>query len=341
MAEPAKEEYASSAPAPATDLVQHDSSRDSTAIAFGATTNALSILAAAQSSAEAAIGSHIDTGHILSSHLDPATESPKSLTTGHEPMTIALADGGSATVVFAGDSVVVAQNGLSASAASGNGVTIGTHIFSAASDGKAIIVDSSATHAVPRPGHRLPATRLTVDGRVITASYLGSDVVIVDGSRTLTVYAGDPVTLGPQVISVNAGAAELVVGTSTIAFSNTVSDNPASATATAAWKADESTFMTIMQGDAIVIHGSDITITLQPGAAGTVGKEAFSIPASGGMLLHDGTTVGFEEPNTADQGGVTRLLQDGQALTVSVVGAQSSFTKAPAALLWLLEHKVR
>jgi hypothetical protein len=75
-----------------------------------------------------------------------------------------------------------------------------------------------------------------------------------------------------------------------------------------------------MQGDAIVIHGSDITITLQPGAAGTVGKEVFSIPASGGVLLHDGTTVGFEEPNTTGQGGVTRLLQDGQALTVSVVG---------------------
>lgn len=112
VVEPAHEEYASSAPAPVTNLVQHGSSRDSTAIASGATTNALSILAAAQSSAEAAIGSRVDTDHIQSSHLDPVTDSPGSPTTGHEPMTIALVDGGSATLVFGDDSVVVAQNGL-------------------------------------------------------------------------------------------------------------------------------------------------------------------------------------------------------------------------------------
>lgn len=170
------------------------------------------------------------------------------------------------------------------------------------------------------PEYQPPATRVTVDDRVITASYRGSDVVIVDGSRMLTAYAGNPVTLGSQVVSVNAGAPELVVGTSTIAFPNDISDDPASAAATAAQKADESAFTAIMQGDAIVIHGADTTMTLQPGATATIGKEVLSIPSSGGMLVHDGTTVELEEPNTAGQSDATKSPQDGQALTVSAVG---------------------
>jgi membrane-bound inhibitor of C-type lysozyme len=331
MVEPAKEEHSSPAPAPATDLAQHDSiSGESTAIAFnsGAITNALSILvAAAQSSAEAATGSsYFDTGHIQSSHADPAIDDDSEpLASGHEPMTIALADGSSATVLFSDDSVVVAQNGLSASAAAGSEVTIGTHVFGAAiaSDSEAIIVDSSATtHAVPRPEDELPAMRVTVDGRVITASRRGSDVVIVDGSRTLSAQAGNnPITLGPQVISVNAGASELVVGTSTIAIPHKVDDNTAAATA--AWKADGSAFTAIMQGDAIVVYGSDTTITLQPGATATVGSEVLSIPASGGMLLYDGITVGFHKANPASRGDVTKLLPDGQTLTAFAVGEDS------------------
>jgi hypothetical protein len=282
--------------------------------------NALSVLSEAQSSAKAAnSGFHADpAGPATPSHYPPLLNDPAPAMATPGLFTIALSDGCSATVRVVEDTIVVAQNDLSAGVAPGSEVTIGTHVFSAAPQGTAIIVDNIATHAVPSPAipsfaDSPPALVFTADGRILSAINLDDKVLILDGTQTFTAEAGEALEIGSRTIIINLGASGLIVGATTLAIPTKAQET--TGFATAVWTADGSIFTAFKQDGSIVVHDSDLTTTLAPGVTATIAGEILSVAVSGSFLVRGGNTATF-----VDHVAIRTLLPNGQTL-VAVAAA--------------------
>jgi hypothetical protein len=261
--------------------------------------NALSVLSEAQSSAEAAdpVGPTVSNP----TYDGTPTSASASATSASESFTIALADGGSATVHATGSSLVVAQNGLSAAAAPGGEVTIGTHVFSAASKGNAVIVDGTATHLVPSPADSPAALIFTADGRVLSANRQGDNVLIFDGTQTITAQGGEAFTVGSQTISINSGASGLSVGSTTLGIP-IKADAASIAVTTFMANGQELVASAATNGESIVVQqGSSNTIILTAGERTVIGGETMSVAQNGGalVLINPGETVSLALPASA------------------------------------------
>jgi hypothetical protein len=268
--------------------------------------NALSVLSEAQSSAEAA--DRVTLTPSNPTHDGVPTRNLVSATSAPQSFTIALADGGSATVRVAESSLVIAQNGLSAVAAPGREVTIGAHVFSAAAQGTAIIVDNIATHTVPSPSDSTAALVFTADGRVLSAKHQGDKLLIFDGTHLLTAEAGEAFMVGSQTISINSGASELVVGTTTRGIP-IKADAASIALTTFMANGQELVASAAANGESIVVQqGSSNTITLTAGEQAVIGGETMSVAQNGGalVLIDAGETVSLAVPASASGGSGPR-----------------------------------
>jgi hypothetical protein len=305
--------------------------------------NALSVLSEAQSSANPASNP---------THDGIPTSDPVSATSASELFTISLADGGSATIRMAESSLVIAQYGLSAVAAPGREVTIGTHVFSAASQGNAVIVDSIATYAVPSSVDSPPALIFTVDDRILSANQQGDEVLIFDGTKTLTAEAGESLTIGSQTISVNDGASELVVGTTTLVIPIKADAAPIDdgAVTTPSTNGEKRIASVVANGDSVVLQqGSNIRLTLGAGEKTVVYGATVSVAQSGGALvlinasktvslslLTVSATAEMPESGHARSSGVEKITSpstgsDYPGQTAESSGASSSSTSPPEA----------
>lgn len=312
-----------------------------------ATTNALSVLASAQASAKGeqyppANGVNPADSDSSSDGLSPEAEPSPGNSPAHqtqavkdpsdpEPFTgqsgpsqgsptamvASLQGGGSATIKQAGESIIIAQDGLSAAVTQGGAATIGTHVYSAAPGGGAVVVDSSATHfigaqAVPVAG----ATSLTVNGQVITASRQGNGVILADGTQTITAQPGSPQTFGSQTVQIKSEGAELAIGTATFAIPNKAMQGAAESTAV--WTKDGSTLTAISQGSSIILEAPDATITMSPGTVATFAGEQISVASAGGILVHGGQTASFKsaDANGASNDEAHVVSADGDSVVI-------------------------
>jgi hypothetical protein len=312
--------------------------------------NALSVLSEAQSSAEAA--DPVTPTPSNPTHDGPSTSDPVSATSGSELFTISLADGGSATIRMAESSLVISQYGLSAVAAPGREVTIGTHVFSAASQDDAVIVDSIATYAVPSSADSSAALIFTADGRVVSANHQDDQVFILDGTKTLTAEAGESLTVGSQTISVNDGAFELVVGTTTLVIPIKADAAPIDdvAVTTPSTNGKKRIASVVANGDSAVLQqGSNIRLTLGAGEQTVVYGATVSVAQSGGALvlinasetvslslLTVSATAEMPENGHARSSGVEKITSpstgsDYPGQTAESSGASSSSTSPPEA----------
>ncbi|KAL1585181.1 hypothetical protein WHR41_06517 [Cladosporium halotolerans] len=292
-----------------------------------ATTNALSVLASAEASAKGeqyppANGANPADSDSSSDGQSPEAEPSPGNSPAHqtqavndpsdpEPFTgqsgpsqgsptamvASLQGGGSATIKQAGESIIIAQDGLSAAVTQGGAATIGTHVYSAAPGGGAVVVDSSATHFIgAQAGPVAEATSLTVNGQVITASRQGNGVILADATQTITAQPGSLQIFGSQTVQINSEGAELAIGTATFAIPNKAMQSAAESTAV--WTKDGSTFTAISQGSSIILEAPDATITMSPGTVATFAGEQISVASAGGILVHGGQTASFKSADT-------------------------------------------
>lgn len=287
-------------------------------------TNALSVLSEAQSSPD---GSALPATKPTSnpspspdgpnddeaSDPDSPTDSPDKPQGAKSPTVASLAGGGSATIYQAESSIVVAQDGLSAGAAQGSDVTIGTHVFSAASEGNVVVVDSFATHSVPPPVNQRPSdATISADGRVVSAVREGSAVIVADATHAFTAQAGETITIGSETVKINTDGSGLEVGSSSIAIPNKLDAEPHEPVAV--WSSGSSTFTAIAQASSVVLLGPDTTATLAAGAAATFAGEVFSVPTSGSVVFHGDKTATFGAP---DVSGAITIEHEGHELIAS------------------------
>jgi hypothetical protein len=282
-----------------------------------ATMDASSALLAAQSSVEVTIPNLVD-GHsppALTGSRPPANSHVPTLLEP-DPVIIFIAGDGLATVYVADSSMVVAQGGLPAGAPRGSGITIGTDVFVDPSGGDNI--DNTVTHAVLATSNRFPGNQFSADARTITASKQGSVVVFADGTRTLTANAGGAITIGSQVIKVDADASGIMVGSATIGLPSKANDN--ALTADAVWKSDVSRFAAIVQDMSTVVRNSDATVTTRADLTAAIASAVLNVLSEDNAVLDGGSSVASKPADDAGLDHITRTLQDGHTLRASTVG---------------------
>lgn len=264
-------------------------------------------------SAESTAQPPVESEGTQRSQIDGAHVTEDATQAAATPSIIQIANGGSAAVNRDGDSIVVSQDGLSAVAAPGGVATIGTRVYSAASDGGAVVIDGSATHPVEQAASpSAQATAFTANGQAMSASREGSAVVIADGSQTVTAQPGSNIKVGTQDIELQSDGAQLAVGTASFAVPDEA--NTETTELAAIWTKDGSVFTAISQDGSIALKGPDMTTSLPAGAKATIGGEVIMLPASGDVLLHGEQTASFEPTPTstgASSGAKTSAQSDG------------------------------
>jgi hypothetical protein len=293
--------------------------------------DALSVLLAAQSSIDAATRQqgHDDQTQApglpeKSKGSAASLESPSGDTTPSTQLdskTVTMTGGRLVTVHRAGNSVIVEQAGSSMTLDPASEVSIGSHLFSAASDGSAVVVDHPVTRVMLPFDNPPPAlaTSVVSDGDAITAHSHGSVLTLSDRTRTLTIPLGAAVTVNNHGADVATDGHELVDGSSTVGLP--ADDELVEGASTAIWTSDGSTFTAGMQGSSIVSYLPKLTATLVDGATSTIADETFGVPVSGVFIEHGSSALTMTPVNGGDPSEATTLSRDGQKLTASAAKA--------------------
>lgn len=246
-----------------------------------------------------------------------------------EPTVIALPGGGSATFHSASGSVIIEQEGLSAGAAHGSIATIGTHVYSAAPDGSAIVVDGSVTHAAPAPAPAVPTGNKDNDaaaevwthaGETFSAVLSGSTIALQGSDLTTTMSVGAVATFAGVEISVPASGGMLVHGGNTVTLEQGAGKNKEGSVATT-FDLDGDKIVASPTGSEVVFQQGGSSITLAAGQETTFNGKTYSLAPSGGVVAVDGSEVSLPvaAAETLDS-AVATLVHDGETFTASATG---------------------
>jgi hypothetical protein len=309
--------------------------------------DALSVLLAAQSSIPATAHNqeHADPVHPpqatsqkseLSEGFDPPA-SPRPLSVPN-PTVLTVANGDPITIQQVGSSIVVQQGGSAVTVAQNSQATIAGHIFSAAPDGGAIIVDHSITHSVLSSalGQTAFAT-VVAGGETITALRQGSNIVLAAAgdTQTQTIELGGAVKIGSQTANVASDGEQLVVGSSTVVVpANIVNGNGGASDATRAGSAttllqNGSELIASAAEGAVVIQQGTNALTLAVGKETVLDGNTFSAARSGGALIINQSETIFAPIGTlagshATASGASGASEDHSTRITGDVGATAS-----------------
>jgi hypothetical protein len=267
-------------------------------------TDALSVLLEARSSIDAATHrqSHNEQTQPPTppaTQIEPARtfETPSDgieISASVSPMVVTVAGSYPVTIYEGDSSVVLQQGGSLLTMAPGSEASLGSHAFSAASGGGAIVIDHSVTQPMPSSNIQPPPLATFVaGGNTITAYGQGSVVVLADGTQTLTAQLGG--AENGIVVQQGTGIITLAAGQETTFNGRTLS--------------------VAQSGSSLIVDGSVITIA-PPGFPAQSSKEVETASDSGST-------------NAAGPAGATDTVGE---TTSSLSTPQSSVTPENAAL---------
>lgn len=243
---------------------------------------------------------------------------------------VPLQGGGSATIQKAGSSVIIAQDGLSAGATRGGVITIGTHVYSAATDGSGIVVDESATHAVPAlafptKNNENPAAVWTQAGETFSAVMDGSSVVVQGSGAATTLPAGAAATLAGQKLSVPTSGGMLIHGDSTFALAQNTAGSQEGAATTIIH--DGETIVASATGSKVIFQQGGSAVTLNAGQETVIDGQTLSVaPLGGGVVIDGGETHSIlVVPTTtgSSYNAITTFVHDGETFIASATGSNA------------------
>lgn len=224
-------------------------------------------------------------------------------TTGSKAVMTSKSDSGSAQ--DNDRSLSSQQDDLSSPATHVSTVTAHTHASEAARGGDAH-ADDSVSRATPTSNAKTAAFAMFVaNDQTFTAFRQGIAIILAGSTQTSTANLGSAVTIEGQKIEIDASGRELIIESSTIQIPNNSGQTAEGSVAT--WTAGLATFTAIGHDGSVILHGPEVTATLTAGATTTLASETLDMPASGGVLLHDGhmammvpgrdASVGFAKDN--------------------------------------------
>lgn len=167
-------------------------------------------------------------------------------------------------------------------------------------------VDDSTTHATPTSSAGAGAFAIFVaKDQTFTASRQGTAMILAGSTETSTVTLGSAVTIGGQKIEIDASGHELIIESSTIQIPSKAGQAVQGSATT--WTSGLATFTEIEHDGSVILHGPQFTATLTAGATTTFARETFGMPASGGLLLHNGYTAMLAPSREAGSAGLAQV----------------------------------
>lgn len=177
-----------------------------------------------------------------------------------------------------------------------------------------------------------PTATFTDSGQIFTAAVQGSSFVLKAGGSTTTMaygaqgtFAGQLVSIpsspssGPNVVNVNGKPHTLQGATDEVDGKEASPQTQLAAVITQ----DGKTFTAFQQGaSTLILEAASTTLTIPPGAAVTLDGEVFSVPTTGSILVHDGTTI----PLTPTTPNSQSLLAFDVGSSILIISGSSTIT---------------
>jgi hypothetical protein len=191
----------------------------------------------------------------------------------------------------------------------------------------------------------------TASGRAITAMVHGSSLVLQAAGTATTIAHGAEVTFVGQTVSFPKSGGDVlgVDGQSVTMQALASGGSNARIPAPAVWTQGGSTFTAQVQGDStIVFQAPSTTMRLEPGSTITLGDRVYSVPAAGGVLVHDETSVTLDRAMATDSAAIAATSKvDSNSISafdagnsVVVIVGDKTFTLADGAQTSLDHHVI-
>jgi hypothetical protein len=265
-----------------------------------------------------------------------------------EVFTAILTDG--SAVVHGGGGVVTVEPGKAE--------TFGGQAISVPLEGNLVNVDDhvlsfSTVEMATATGSEQDNTQatavFTVSGRAITAMVQGSSLVLQAAGTATTIAQGAEVTFIGQTVSFSKSGGDVLGVNGQLVTMQALASGGSNLriSASAVWTQGGSTFTAQMQGDStIVLEAPSATMRLEPGSTFTIGDTVYSLPAAGGVLVHDGTSVTLDRAMATDSAAITTTSKDDSnsisafdaGNSVIVVAGDKTFTLADVAQTTVDHH---
>jgi hypothetical protein len=298
------------------------------------TTNALSILEPALASAQAALASHSrisgparnefegpsdydppigeqhmggtleteDPAHHVNQGLEMTPESGQAAavwTHGSQSFTAVMTD----------DSAVIHGDGAEITVPAGDATTFKGQAISVPFDPHVVEVNGASITPSPieKPtndaeNNKQAPTAFTTSGQTITATLVGSSVILQAVGTYTTIVLGIEVNFAGHTVSLpSPGNGVINVNGEPVTFEALDDDRILTVPTSAVWTHDGETFTAKMQGDStILVEAPSTTINIAPGSTATLDDAVINVLSTSGVLVHDGTsfTLGPASPIT-------------------------------------------
>jgi hypothetical protein len=191
----------------------------------------------------------------------------------------------------------------------------------------------------------------TASGQAITAMVHGSSLVLQPAGTATTIAHGAEVTFVGQTVSFPKSGGDVlgVNGQSLTMQALASGGSNANISASAVWTKGGSTFTAQVQGDSIIVfQAPSTTMRLEPGSTITIGDTVYSVPAAGGVLVHDGTSVTLDRAMATGSASIAATSKDDSNSilafdadnSVVVVAGDKTFTVADGAQTSLDHHVI-
>ena len=228
------------------------------------------------------------------------------------------------------DSTVTVSQGGTTSVSGIGGLSVGSTGVVISQSGGATTLDNGG--GTPVPSNAASEATFAAGDQTYTAAQATSGYVVFgNGETALTLSQGATTQLGSQAVSVGPSG-DVVLGSSTLAYSPVASAPSQGGIFTASGQA-----YTVIQASGslpAVIEGAETSLTVYPGAAGTVDGQTISINSAGSVLVGSQTVPLTALPSTSFSaqavvtiGGSTYQAASGSP---AVIGGSTLLVGGPA-----------
>jgi hypothetical protein len=221
------------------------------------------------------------------------------------------------TAILTDGSAVVQGGGRVTTVAPGQVEMFKGQAISIPLEGNLVKVDNSAVSfgrvTASEQANNEAKAIFTVSGQAITAMLQGSSLVLqASGSTTTIAYRADGTIAGQKVAFPTSPSNVIEVNGQSITMQALASGgSKATLSASAVWTHGGETFTAQIQGDsAIVLEAPSTTMRIDPGSALTIGNTVYSVPAAGGVLVHDGTPVTLDRAVSTGSAAIAATSAD-------------------------------
>ena len=163
----------------------------------------------------------------------------------------------------------------------------------------------------------------TASDQVITAVMHDSTLVLSAGGSTTTIARGAEATIAGQKVAFPEYGGE-VLNVNGERLTMQAVGSKAEISASSVWTQGGETFTAQLQGDhAVVLQGPSTTVRIDPGSTFTIADKIYSVPTSGGVLVHDGTSLTLGRGGSTGSAAIVATSRD-ESESISALDAGES-----------------